>query len=150
MSCVKSIPTGKNCNDKPNTRIKELIEKLYDARMKAKESGNDKLAKTLKFMMTSCWGYSIKRQKNIKHKFVQNINEYINTFSPFVVGYNYVDGEKGFVDTVNSFVPHFTIPHFALSVLTEFKERMDEVKRLVNVYYENVDALLINEWKSCS
>ena len=132
-------------NDKPNTRIKDLIEKLYDARMKAKESGNDKLAKTLKFMMTSCWGYSIKRQKNIKHKFVQNVNEYIDTFSPFVIGYNYVDGEKGFVDTVNSFVSWFIIPHFALSVLTEFKEKMDEVKRLVNVYYENVDALLINE-----
>ena len=35
MSCVKSIPTGKAGDDKPNTKIKELIEKLYDARMKA-------------------------------------------------------------------------------------------------------------------
>ena len=145
MSCVKSIPTGKCGDEEPNTKIKELIEKLYDARLKAKNEGNDKLAKTLKFMMTSCWGYSIQRQKNIKHKFVQNVDEYVKTFSPFVLGYNYTEEQKGFVDTVNSFVPHFTIPHFALSVLNEFKKKMDEVKSLVTVYYENVDALLINE-----
>ena len=155
MSCVKSIPTGRKAKDlvrgsesleEPNTKIKELIEKLYEARMKAKNEGKEKLAKTLKFMMTSCWGYSIQRPKNIKHKFVKNVNEYINTFSPFVIGYNYNnDHTSGFVDTVNSFVPHFTVPHFALSVLNEFKKKMDEVKSLVNVYYENVDAILIDE-----
>ena len=145
MSCVKSIPTGKKGDEEPNTKIKELIEKLYDARVTAKNEGKDKLAKTLKFMMTSCWGYSIQRQKTIKHKYTKNVKEYINTFSPFVLGYNMVDEEQGFVDTVNSFVPHFTIPHFALSVLNEFKKKMDEVKNLVNVYYENVDAILIDE-----
>ena len=55
------------------------------------------------------------------------------------------DGISGFVDTVNSFVPHYTIPQFARSVLIEFNKIMNEVKQLVTVYYENVDAILISE-----
>ena len=147
MSAVKYIPTGeKGEGHGVNTKIKDLIEKLYEERMKAKENGNDKLAKTLKFLMTSCWGYSIKRPKLVKHKYTKNVNSYVETFAPFVIGYNYNDdGVSGFVDTVNSFVPHYTIPQFARSVLVEFKKMMDEVKKLVTVYYENVDAILISE-----
>ena len=97
-------------------------------------------------MMNSCWGYSIKRAKLIKHKFTKNVNSYVETYAPFVVWYNYnEDGISGFVDTVNSFVPHFTVPQFARSVLNEFKQMMDKVKSLVTVYYENVDAILISE-----
>ena len=63
-----------------------------------------------------------------------------------MVGYCYnEDGISGFVDTVNSFVPHFTVPQFARSVLNEFKQMMDKVKSLVTVYYENVYAILISE-----
>ena len=114
--------------------------------MKAKEKGNDKLARTLKFLMNSCWGYSIKRPKLIKHKYTKNVDNYIETYAPFVIGYNYnEDGISGFVDTVNSFVPHYTIPQFARSVLIEFNKIMNEVKQLVTVYYENVDAILISE-----
>ena len=40
---------------------------------------------------------------------------------------------------------HFTIPQFAKSVLDTFRAKMDEVKSLVNVYYENIDAILIDE-----
>ena len=42
-------------------------------------------------------------------------------------------------------MPHFTIPQFAKSVLDTFRAKMDEVKSLVNVYYENIDAILIDE-----
>ena len=147
MSAITSIPTGKGDHfTGVNSKIKDLIEQLYKERTKAKEEGNEKLAKTLKFMMNSCWGYSIQRQKVIKHKYTNNVNEYVETYAPFVMGYKYnKDGKSGFVDTINSFVPHFTIPHFARSVLNNFNEKMNEIKSLVTVYYENVDAILINE-----
>jgi len=97
-------------------------------------------------MMTSCWGFSIRRPKVIKHKFVKNINEYIDTYAPFIIKYKFNDDAvSGFVDSINPFVPHFTVPQFARSVLNEFKSMMDEIKKIVTVYYENIDAILINE-----
>ena len=91
-------------------------------------------------------GYSIKRPKLIKHKYTKNVNEYVDTFAPFVMSYKYNDnGVSGFVNTVNSFVPHFTVPQFARSQLNENKLMMDEIKSLVTIYYENIDAILINE-----
>lgn len=150
MSAVKYIPTGKvdsegNFEGKC-TKIKHLIEELYEARIKAKKEGKDKLATTLKFLMTSSWGWSIRRPKVIKNHYVKDVNTYIETYAPFVIKYKYnKDGFSGFVDTINPFVPHFTIPQFARSVLNEFKSKIDKIKKLVNVYYENIDAILINE-----
>ena len=86
------------------------------------------------------------KTKIIKHKFCKDVNSYIETYAPFVVKYKYnEDGTSGFVDTLNSFAPHFTFPQFAKSVLDEFKRMMDKVKTEVNVLYENVDAILITE-----
>ena len=145
MAAVKSIPTGQNF-DKSNTKIKELIETLYEYRIKAKKSGNDKLAITLKFLMNSCWGFSIQKPKIIKHKYAKNVNNYIDTFSPFVIKYKYnSDKVSGFVDTINPFVIHYSFPQFAKSVLDEFHNMMNKIKKIVNVLYENIDAILISE-----
>ena len=145
MAAVKSIPTGTDLSGQ-NTRIKELIEILYAARLQAKKEGNDKLATTLKFMMTSCWGYSIQRPKIVKHKYCKNVDNYMATFAPFVIKHKYnTDGISGYVDTINSFVPHFSFPQFAKSVLDEFRRMINEVKQVVNVLYENIDAILVTE-----
>ena len=136
MSAVKSIPTGIDLKGE-NTKISELIQKLYDIRKKS----NPYLARTLKFLMNSCWGYSIQRKKTIKHKYTKNLQNYLETFAPFVLKYT----DSGFVDTINSFVPHWTCPQFALSVLTNFEKIMNGIKSKVNVLYENIDAILISE-----
>ncbi len=68
------------------------------------------------------------------------------TFAPFVIKHKYNDdGVSGYVDTINSFVPHFTFPQFAKSVLDEFRRMINEVKQVVNVLYENIDAILVTE-----
>ena len=146
MSTVKYIPTGPDGNGEPNDKIGELIILLYAARINAKNNGNNKLATTLKYMMNSCWGYSIKRHKLFKHKYVNDVNKYIDTYAPFITKYKYNnDNVSGYVDTINSFSQHFTCPQFAYSVLTEFKSKMDSIKSIVNVLYENIDAILISE-----
>ena len=43
--------------------------------------------------MNSYCGYSIKRPILIKHKYTKNVNEYIDTFAPFVMSYNLNDDE---------------------------------------------------------
>lgn len=103
------------------------------------------MATTLKFMMNSCYGYSIRRPKIIKRKYTNNVNNYVNTFAPYVAGYNYVGNNTGFVDTVNSFVPHFTTPQFALDILTNFNKKINEISQLVHVWYYNIDSILIDE-----
>ena len=144
MSCIEGIPTGYPpfSNSPMNTKIKSLINELYIARSKA----NPKLSKTLKFMMNSCWGYSIRRAKYFTHEYKSDIDKYIKEVGPYVVGYKYInDSGCGYVNVINSFTPHFTIPQFAKSVLDTFNKKMNEIKSIVNVLYQNVDAILINE-----
>ena len=141
MAAVKNIPSEAGTNN----RIKSLIQELYAARMKAKTEGNDKLATTLKFLMNSCWGYSIRRPKLITHKYTADVKKYIETYGPDVVKYTLKQDGSGFVTSINPFVQHFSYPQFAKSVLDEFNSIMDNVKSIVDVLYQNVDAILIRE-----
>ena len=90
--------------------------------------------------MNSTWGYSISRQKAIKHKYAQNPDTYVQRFGKFILKQN-----GNFIDTVNCFVPHYTYPQFAKTVLDEYNKFFDEIKRNITVYYENVDALLTDK-----
>ena len=153
MSAVESIPTGERgnltkskfafANGAPNTRVKELIQTLYSIR----KQSNHKLSTTIKCMMNSCYGYSIRRPKIVKRKYAKNLQKVIDEMNQFVYKYSYDEAgsEGGWVNLIESFVPHFTIPQFAKSVLDTFHKKMDEVKSLVTIYYENIDAILIDE-----
>ena len=133
MSVIKGIP---NANGVMNTKIVELIDRLYTIR----KGLTSKLSITIKFLMNSCWGWSIRKQKLIKHKHTNNVAYNLEEFAPFIVKY-----DRYSYDVINSFVPHFTCPHFAKSVLDSYNSLMDKVRGLVNVLYENIDAILINE-----
>jgi hypothetical protein len=145
MSVINGIPSGLPSDGFVNYKINDLIKRLYSIRQKAKNNGNHKLATTIKFMMNSCVGYSMKRPKVIKHKYAKDVNKYMDTFAPFVAGYNLINNSEGFVDTVNSFVPSFNHVQFAKKVMDEYDSLMSKIKSLVHVYYENIDAILINE-----
>lgn len=149
MSCIKSIPSGIPSNNNTfkssNTKIKDLIELLYKYRTEAKRANKTKLERTLKFIMTSSWGYSIRKPRLLKRKYTDDINKYLEVHSPYVFKYSYDQNSSGFVETVNPLVMHYTSPQFALSVLTEFNKKVDEIKSLVTVIYQNVDAFLISE-----
>ena len=139
MNFVKSIPSGKD-DGYVNDRVGEVIRMLYNLRVKAKNDGHDKLAKTLKFIMNSTWGYSIMRPKVIKNKYVQNVDSYVQKYNRFVLKV-----KDHFVSTVNTFVPHYTFPQFARSVLDEYNKFFDKIKSMVHVFYENVDAILTDK-----
>ena len=149
MSSVTSIPSGMPDDDgnfkSENTKIKELIEHLYDIRMKAKKVGMDKLATTIKYMMNSSWGYSMKKPKLIKHRFVKDVDEYVKKFDPFIIKYKYTCGRSGYVDRINPYVESYSYPQFARSVLNTFNAKMKELCNKVNVLYSKTDSALIYE-----
>ena len=151
MSSVTSIPSGIPDDDgnfkSENTKIKELIERLYDIRMKAKKIGMDKLATTIKYMMNSSWGYSMKKPKLIKHRFVKDVDEYVKKFDPFIIKYKYNQGHSGpgYVDRINPYVESYSYPQFARSVLNTFNAKMKELCNKVNVLYSKTDSALIYE-----
>ena len=151
MSSVTSIPSGMPDDDgnfkSENTKIKELIERLYDIRMKAKKIGMDKLATTIKYMMNSSWGYSMKKPKLIKHRFVKDVDEYVKKFDPFIIKYKYNQGHAGpgYVYRINPYVESYSYPQFARSVLNTFNAKMKELCNKVNVLYSKTDSALIYE-----
>lgn len=151
MSSVTSIPSGMPDDDgnfkSENTKIKELIERLYDIRMKAKKVGMVKLATTIKYMMNSSWGYSMKKPKLIKHRFVKDVDEYVKRYDPFIIKYRYIKGNSGpgYVDRINPYVESYSYPQFARSVLNTFNAKMKELCNKVNVLYSKTDSALIYE-----
>ena len=139
MNFVKCIPSGLD-DGFVNYKVSDVIKQMYDLRMKAKSEGKEKLAKTIKFIMNSVWGYSIRKPKLIKNKYVNNVDFYSTKYNRYVLKTN-----GNFVQTVNSFVSHYTSPQFAKSVLDEYNKFFNHIKSIVPVFYENIDAILTNE-----
>ena len=52
---------------------------------------------------------------------------------------------NNFVQTVNSFISHYSSPQLAKSVLNEYNKFFNYIKSIVTVYYENIDSILTNE-----
>ena len=139
MNFLKYIPSGKD-DGIVNYTIGDVIRQLYELREKAKREGKNKLATTIKFIMNATWGYSIQRPRLVKNKFVNSVDFYSKKYQRFLIKVN-----GNYVSTVNTFVPHYTIPQFARSVLCEYNKFFTYVKSIIPVYYENVDAVLTNE-----
>ena len=139
MNFVKFIPSGLD-DGFVNYKVSDVIKQMYDLRIKAKRNGKEKLAKTIKFIMNSIWGYSISKPKLIKNKYVNNVDFYSKKYARYVLKIN-----GNFVQTINSFVPHYTTPQFAKAVLNEYNKFFNYIKSIVPVFYENIDAILTNE-----
>ena len=140
LSCIDSIPTG-DCNDNlefsgENTKIKELMHKMYRIR---KESNDNIMIKCLKLLQTCCWGLSIKRNKRYKSKNANN--KFINENQDYIIEIS--DDLVKYIQSVNV---HYSYPQFARQVLNNFHNKIAEVcSKIKHVYYFNIDAILIDE-----
>ena len=141
-SFMTHIPTGPNANGAPNTKIAELIRFMYDKRIEVRTI-NPKLSKTIKFIMNSCYGTSIQKPKIIKHKYSTNINGTISNQGDFVISTE--AGNEGFVNIIQPYVEHYSHPHFAKVILDGFQQKVQEIKSIVNVLFQNIDAFIVNE-----
>ncbi|KAI5542475.1 hypothetical protein TVAGG3_0070690, partial [Trichomonas vaginalis G3] len=100
---------------------------------------------TLKLLMNSTWGYSIKKPQEMKSKHYEKVDNFVERFSPFVLKYEFTQGQSGLVTTLKPIVEHWSYPQFAKAVLDNYNKFFSEVKSKVKVYYENIDALMTNE-----
>ena len=142
-SFMTHIPTGPKGDSQGNTKINDLIKTLYNKRIEAKQQGNTRLATTIKFMMNSAYGASIRKPKLIKHKYSNNIQGTINNQGDLVVSHENKDA--GFVNIVQPYVEHYSYPHFAKVILDGFNNKLNEIKSHVNVLFQNIDAIVVNE-----
>jgi len=99
----------------------------------------------LKFLMNSCFGYSLKKQKLYKNKFTNNLNFYTNAYQSFIFALYPTGANSGFVHSKQSFSPDYNVVQFGYDILKNYNEFMSKIKQKVNVYFENIDAILINE-----
>lgn len=145
MSVIDGIPMGipkDNVEDETeadlNKKVVKLIRMLYFERKH--NPWSEPVKSALKQIMNSTWGYSISNPKVVSSHRPEDIDAYIIKNSDFVISY---DNER--VKVVNPVVTNFTYPQFARRVLYNYHKKMDYVKSLVNVLYENIDAILITE-----
>jgi hypothetical protein len=164
-SCIDGIPLTLDVSGERNYRINDLIQKLFDIRKKLKDSGS-KLAYTIKFMMNSCFGFSMKKSKHITTKYSTNVDSRVDEMFDFVAKYTYKDngtisdgansvstntvdadevGKEGFVTTLNTFHPHFNHVQHAKVILDNYWINVKEIMDFVDVLYWNIDAFLVNE-----
>ena len=129
----------------PNTKIADLINLMYNARMKAKEEGNPKLATTIKFMMNSAYGKSISKPKTIKHKYSANIQGTLSHQGDLVACWSEQSEGAGFCDIIQPYVEHYNHVHFAKVILDGFNNKLNEIKSIVDVKMQNIDAIVVNE-----
>ena len=93
--------------------------------------------------MNSCYGTSIQKPKIIKHKYSTNINGTISNQGDFVISSE--SGNEGFVNIIQPYVEHYSHPHFAKVILDGFQQKVQEIKSIVHVLFQNIDAFIVNE-----
>ena len=144
LSVIDGIPTGK-CDAKGvfgnrlNTKIKDLIDRLYSIRQEIK-SANPILAKCIKLLMTSSWGSSIRRNRMFKVSKPKDKEAYIAQHINYVCEY-----DSKTVKEIKSISFQYSYPQFARVVLENYHKKMEQIKSMCKVYYENIDAILIDE-----
>ena len=144
LSVIEGIPMGK-CDENGeftgelNTKIKELIHKLYDIRQQMKES-NPILSKCLKLLLTSCWGSSIKKNRQYKTVKPKDKDMFIASHINYVV-----EHDDNIVKLIKSVSFQYSYPQFAREVLNNYHNKINEIRKICRIYYENIDAILIDE-----
>jgi len=144
LSFMNGIPYNLDEDCERNYKINDLISLMFSIRNELKAAGNP-LEKTLKFMMTSSYGCSIRKQKVIKTKFSDNVDKALEDYGQFASGYSYRNGKKGFISKVKGFCPHFNYPQLTSLIMKNYHEFMGKVEQIVDIKFRNVDAILVNE-----
>lgn len=145
MSVIDGIPIGIPAVDnydpskEPlNPNIAQLIKALYFERQHGNWS--ETVKKAIKQAMNSCWGYSISNPHEVSSHRPKDMDKYLSQHADFIVSY-----DDTYVREVNPVVINFSYPQFARRVLYNYNKKMDHIKSLVNVLYENIDAILVTE-----
>ena len=129
------------------TKINEFIEKLFNARLQAKKSGNQ-IQLIYKLIINSIYGKSIMKfhDKQTKIKTVgRETDDYISRHYNYLIEAN-EHGNKTFITEYKSFEEFFDCPVFGCCVLSMSKRIMNEVMCTaelsgIDIFYQDTDSM---------
>jgi hypothetical protein len=144
------IRRGYYFNEGFNNKINEFVKKLFDLRLKYKETGNP-LQNTIKLVMNSIYGKSIMKNINTDTVIINkdNLEQYSIRY------YNYIkeivteiESDKAFVKKARSVNTHWNVPQFGASVLSWSKHIMNSVvgtaeQNNIPIFYTDTDSIHI-------
>jgi len=116
-----------------------LLKRMHEGRVRLKNAGF-KIAKTIKFMMNTVYGNSIRKPKMFKTMRVQNPQKTIEYQGDYVM--KYADDS---VTIKKCFCPHYYYPQYAKTLLDNYHEKMNKISEIVQILYCNVDSILVSE-----
>ncbi len=134
-----------------NPKIKEVIEYMFNERIKLKKAGNP-LQNAYKLILNASYGKLIQKPINKTKKFIKKNNkDYINYIvrnANCINEYHKINENLLCVSMKKSIIDHYTGCHMACQVLSMSKRIMNEVMTLaedndLKIYYQDTDSMHI-------
>jgi hypothetical protein len=144
------IIRGYYFDEKRDVKIRNVIENLFQLRLKYKKEENP-LQNIIKLILNSIYGKSIMKPIVTKHKFVDEnkIPSYVNDkYKNIITITNINDSDKNIVEEIKNGDQHFTFCTFGRNVLSMSKRIMNEVfdvceSNNIEVFYQETDSIHI-------
>lgn len=147
-----NILKGLYYNEGFNTKLKDVIQGLYDTRRELKANGDDR-ENIYKLILNSSYGKLIQKEHTEETKIktgANNINTYISRNYNEIKDISYYDDrdgrEKARISISSGRKAHFNLPHLGGMILSMSKRIMNEVICLaedngINIFYQDTDSL---------
>ena len=129
-----------------NNSINDVIQKLYDERLKYKKT-NQALQMSLKLLMNSSYGKTILKESKYKIRIVKDLMKYVSkNYNQIIQAKKY--GKNYAVKILNDRYEHWNRAHIGCGILSGSKRIMNEVMGLANdnnitIYYQDTDSMHI-------
>jgi hypothetical protein len=142
------IVDGYYFNDGFNTKIKDVIEEVFQARIEKKKEKNP-MEQIYKLIMNSSYGKTCLKEINEKHEYVSN-----DEFESFMSRrYNWIkkavqceNGNGYRITSTSPVFSHFNRVHIGIQILSMSKRIMNEVMTTAEdnqmpIYYQDTDSM---------
>jgi hypothetical protein len=141
------IIDGVYWNECFNTRLKQIIQILYDFRLEAKKGGKNSLDEALKLMLNSIYGKTIMKTVSERLKIIpaENFDSYFTTYYHVIKEVKKLNSMKFYSKECN-IDASYSMPHVGTMILSMSKRIMNEVVDILTdakaeIYYTDTDSL---------
>jgi hypothetical protein len=145
-----SLIDGIFWNEGFNKKMGEVVEKLFNERLRYKKLGNDALQLILKLMMNSSYGKTIISKSTTRteikdHSNEKKFNEYIDKNFYTIKEIQQINDRQSMI-TRTQFDKSYNMAHIGTMILSTSKRIMNEVFDIanthgLNIYYTDTDSI---------
>ena len=152
--CIIQPIRGYYYKDKRDYRCRQVIEDLFNLRLKYKALDNP-LQEIIKLLLNSIYGKTILKPIDEAYKFIptKHVEDYIRRRYNYIKEITGTDGQNRCIaKEVKPYNKHFSFVHFGVNILSMSKRIMNEVICLcedlkIPVFYQDTDSIHIHESK---